>query len=85
MAGITNPIPDPKGLIVVKIAVIITLHFSVNQVPLILAGELIINGYPAPAIKPPRKTNQNPLSFKNILTKAPTNVNAIPKTIATYG
>ena len=77
-----NPNPDPKGLIVVNIAVIITLHYSLNHVPLIFAGELIINGYPAPAIKPPSKTNQNPPSFKKILTKAPQNVNEMPRTIA---
>ena len=77
-----NPNPDPKGFIVVKIAVIITLHFSLNQVALILAGELIINGYPAPAINPPNNTNQKPPLFKKTLTNAPKNVNSIPRVIA---
>ena len=43
-AGIINPIPAPIGFVVVRIEVIITLYFSENQEPLILAGAFIIKG-----------------------------------------
>ena len=81
-AGITNPIPDPNEYVIVRIEVTITLYFSENQQPLILAGALVMKGVPAPPKIPETKQIQNPVILTKILINAAINTRSIPVRIA---